>query len=169
MTAPAPHAATPEDDRDAAWSKYRHSVEGASAYQRADDPRHRDGALWNAFNAGYAARAAPPSNAITNEPDAEDVVKTKLLTPAFAANWLREQHKLRQTYQLKPIADLIESLAADLAESRREVAGLRPDAERYRWLKMTARAQQQHEIMGTHWTKWDAAIDAALADEEPKA
>lgn len=40
------------------------------------------------------------------------------------------------------------------------------DAERYRWLKMTSSPLEQHEIMQTPWGRWDAYIDAALAQGE---
>jgi hypothetical protein len=50
-----------------------------------------------------------------------------------------------------------------------EVAALRADAERYRWLRTTCAAEQARSIFSVAApAEIDAAIDAALAAKEPK-
>ena len=68
-------------------------------------------------------------------------------------------------------ADLIKSLA-DNKGLRAEVAGLREDAERYRWLrdKLDVNDRATWSIfMAEGVEQWDAAIDAALAARKGEA
>jgi hypothetical protein len=58
---------------------------------------------------------------------------------------------------------------SDADAQRAEVAALRADAERYRWLRTTCAAEQARSIFSVAApAEIDAAIDAALAAKEPK-
>ena len=69
--------------------------------------------------------------------------------------------------------DKLPTYSTDYEEARHcqalaaENAGLRKDAERYRWLKADADNEDSshHILFETVADEWDAAIDAALAEE----
>lgn len=129
--APAPRAATPEDDRLTGLER-KLLVRSATFVLAGEWPwepekiRERDALTAAIEKLQRNRRAAPP------EPDARP--------PAGGDEVANITQRIRE-YMAEGLVDhipttvdealrLLESLAADLAESRREVAGLRRDAER---------------------------------------
>ncbi len=66
---------------------------------------------------------------------------------------------------------LIEKLVAALGQQAAQIEALRADAERYRWLRRTTNAvtsKGERIDVRNNPDLWDAAIDAALRQDQPK-
>jgi hypothetical protein len=75
-----------------------------------------------------------------------------------ANRWLRRHVDEADT-------EIVSNLAVALASQREEIAKLRQDAERYRWLRTAGPGTLSILDMRRESWEWDAAIDAALSDQ----
>ena len=105
-----------------------------------------------------ASRPSTPDKAGVSDADVEGAFK--VMDEVFSSEFqtrgnLSDEDKAMAK---RGIRAALEHFAPQSAEAVR-------DGERYQWLKMSAPAGFQYQLIRTPWTSWDSQIDAAMQEQ----